>query len=104
MSAGSERRAAAAPRAVPAPRASRVELRLSCRHLLDRDPLTKSDPSVLLLLRSQNQWVQVGAPAGPSPAATGGLELRTRRQEAVGRGPGLERGCPALGGRWTGGD
>ncbi|XP_044902319.1 copine-7 isoform X11 [Felis catus] len=59
MSAGSERRAAAAPRAVPAPRASRVELRLSCRHLLDRDPLTKSDPSVLLLLRSQNQWVQV---------------------------------------------
>ncbi|XP_078295291.1 copine-7 isoform X5 [Panthera onca] len=60
MSAGSERpAAAAAPGAVPAPRASRVELRLSCRHLLDRDPLTKSDPSVLLLLRSQNQWVQV---------------------------------------------
>ncbi|XP_032245842.1 copine-7 isoform X1 [Phoca vitulina] len=59
MSAGSERRAAAPPGMVPAPRASKVELRLSCRHLLDRDPLTKSDPSVVLLLQSQSQWVQV---------------------------------------------
>ncbi|XP_045845458.1 copine-7 isoform X4 [Meles meles] len=59
MSAGSGRRAAAAPRVLPAPRASKVELRLSCRHLLDRDPLTKSDPSVVLLLQSQSQWVQV---------------------------------------------
>ncbi|KAM5207442.1 copine-7 isoform 3-T3 [Hipposideros larvatus] len=60
MSAGSERGASAAPGVVPAPCASKVELRLSCRHLLDRDPLTKSDPSVVLLLRSQGQWVQVG--------------------------------------------
>uniref|UniRef100_A0A8C9ULJ2 Copine 7 n=1 Tax=Spermophilus dauricus TaxID=99837 RepID=A0A8C9ULJ2_SPEDA len=45
---------------VPAPCASKVELRLSCRHLLDRDPLTKSDPSVVLLQQAQNQWVQVG--------------------------------------------
>ncbi|XP_027474648.1 copine-7 isoform X3 [Zalophus californianus] len=59
MSAGSERGAAAPPGVVPAPRASKVELRLSCRHLLDRDPLTKSDPSVVLLLQSQSQWVQV---------------------------------------------
>ncbi|XP_035975677.1 copine-7 isoform X2 [Halichoerus grypus] len=59
MSAGSERRAAAPPGVVPAPRACKVELRLSCRHLLDRDPLTKSDPSVVLLLQSQSQWVQV---------------------------------------------
>uniref|UniRef100_A0A7N5P7P8 Copine 7 n=1 Tax=Ailuropoda melanoleuca TaxID=9646 RepID=A0A7N5P7P8_AILME len=51
--------AAAPPGVVPAPRASKVELRLSCRHLLDRDPLTKSDPSVVLLLQSQSQWVQV---------------------------------------------
>ena len=64
MSAGSERRAAAAPGVVPAPCASKVELRLSCRHLLDRDPLTKSDPSVVLLLQSQGQWVQVGARVG----------------------------------------
>ncbi|XP_073738530.1 copine-7 isoform X2 [Callorhinus ursinus] len=59
MSAGSERGAAAPAGVVPAPRASKVELRLSCRHLLDRDPLTKSDPSVVLLLQSQSQWVQV---------------------------------------------
>ncbi|KAG8508138.1 Copine-7, partial [Galemys pyrenaicus] len=53
-------RPAAAPAAVPAPCASKVELRLSCRHLLDRDPLTKSDPSVVLLLQSHGQWVQGG--------------------------------------------
>uniref|UniRef100_M3Y7J6 Copine-7 n=1 Tax=Mustela putorius furo TaxID=9669 RepID=M3Y7J6_MUSPF len=51
-------------RAPPGPRPSPAlaplpELRLSCRHLLDRDPLTKSDPSVVLLLQSQSQWVQV---------------------------------------------
>ncbi|KAM4801795.1 copine-7 isoform X2 [Urocitellus parryii] len=51
---------APAPGSVPAPCASKVELRLSCRHLLDRDPLTKSDPSVVLLQQAQNQWVQVG--------------------------------------------
>ncbi|XP_059521534.1 copine-7 [Myotis daubentonii] len=59
MSAGWARGAAVAPRVVPAPCASKVELRLSCRHLLDRDPLTKSDPSVVLLLQAQGQWVQV---------------------------------------------
>uniref|UniRef100_A0A2K6F502 Copine 7 n=1 Tax=Propithecus coquereli TaxID=379532 RepID=A0A2K6F502_PROCO len=59
MSLG-RRRGAAAPGVVPAPRASKVELRLSCRHLLDRDPLTKSDPSVVLLQQSQGQWAQVG--------------------------------------------
>ncbi|XP_075392866.1 copine-7 [Tenrec ecaudatus] len=59
MSARSERGAAVGPGVVPAPCASKVELRLSCRHLLDRDPLTKSDPSVVLLLQAQSQWVQV---------------------------------------------
>uniref|UniRef100_A0A8D1GB82 C2 domain-containing protein n=1 Tax=Sus scrofa TaxID=9823 RepID=A0A8D1GB82_PIG len=48
---------AAAPRVVPC--ASKVELQLSRQHLLDRDPLTKSDPSVVLLLQAQSQWVQV---------------------------------------------
>ncbi|XP_004600855.1 copine-7 isoform X1 [Sorex araneus] len=58
MSTGAAR-GAGVPPGVPAPLASRVELRLSCRHLLDRDPLTKSDPSVVLLLHGQSQWVQV---------------------------------------------
>ncbi|XP_052584027.1 copine-7 isoform X2 [Peromyscus californicus insignis] len=57
MSGDSER--AVAPGVVPAPCASKVELRLSCRHLLDRDPLTKSDPSVVLLQQAQGQWLQV---------------------------------------------
>ncbi|XP_065601367.1 copine-7 isoform X2 [Cyrtonyx montezumae] len=38
---------------------SKVELRVSCRHLLDRDTLNKSDPCVLLLVQSQGQWVEV---------------------------------------------
>ncbi|OBS77117.1 hypothetical protein A6R68_16420 [Neotoma lepida] len=57
MSGDSER--AVVPGVVPAPCASKVELRLSCRHLLDRDPLTKSDPSVVLLQQTQGQWLQV---------------------------------------------
>ncbi|XP_048210758.1 copine-7 [Perognathus longimembris pacificus] len=57
MSAGCERPAGPGP--VPAPCASKVELRLSCRHLLDRDPLTKSDPSVVLLQQAHGEWVQV---------------------------------------------
>ncbi|XP_045431796.1 copine-7 [Pipistrellus kuhlii] len=59
MSVGGGCGAAGVPRAVPAPGASKVELRRSCRHLLDRDPLTKSDPRAVLLLRAQGQWVQV---------------------------------------------
>lgn len=65
MSSSWERGVAAPPGVLPAPCASKVELRLSCRHLLDRDPLTKSDPSVVLLLQSQGQWVQVGGRRGP---------------------------------------
>uniref|UniRef100_A0A8B9DG31 Copine 7 n=1 Tax=Anser cygnoides TaxID=8845 RepID=A0A8B9DG31_ANSCY len=38
---------------------SKVELRVSCKHLLDRDTLNKSDPCVLLLMQSQGQWVEV---------------------------------------------
>ncbi|XP_023560981.1 copine-7 isoform X2 [Octodon degus] len=53
MSAGVGRGAAG-------PAVAKVELRLSCRHLLDRDPLTKSDPSVALLQPSaQGRWTQV---------------------------------------------
>lgn len=39
---------------------SKVELRVSCKHLLDRDTLNKSDPCVLLLMQSQGQWTEVG--------------------------------------------
>lgn len=63
----------------PSPQASlavlsKVELRVSCKHLLDRDTLNKSDPCVLLLMQSQGQWMEVGewgallAPAGQGRA------------------------------------
>lgn len=80
-----------APRVVPAPCASKVELRLSCRHLLDRDPLTKSDPSVVLLLQAQGQWVQVGGGAGG--AETQGLEMVAGAGRSV-----RELGCTGGGG------
>ncbi|XP_039931097.1 copine-7 [Hirundo rustica] len=38
---------------------SKVELRVSCKHLLDRDTLNKSDPCVLLLMQTQGQWTEV---------------------------------------------
>ena len=41
--------------------ASRVELRVSCHGLLDRDTLTKPHPCVLLKLHSDEQWVEVRA-------------------------------------------
>ncbi|XP_072481106.1 copine-6 [Notamacropus eugenii] len=39
--------------------ASRVELRVSCHGLLDRDTLSKPHPCVLLKLYSDEQWVEV---------------------------------------------
>lgn len=39
---------------------SKVELRVCCKHLLDRDTLNKSDPCVVLLMQSQGQWAEVG--------------------------------------------
>lgn len=41
--------------------ASRVELRVSCHGLLDRDTLAKPHPCVLLKLYSDEQWVEVRA-------------------------------------------
>ncbi|XP_061421463.1 copine-7-like [Lethenteron reissneri] len=43
----------------PSPCLSKVELRVSCRALLDRDALSKSDPCVMLLMQSRGQWVEV---------------------------------------------
>ncbi|XP_043937782.1 copine-7 [Protopterus annectens] len=37
----------------------KVELRVSCKHLLDRDTLNKSDPCVILFMQSQGQWAEV---------------------------------------------
>ena len=38
---------------------SKVELRVSCKALLDRDTLTKSDPCVIIMVQAQGQWTEV---------------------------------------------
>ncbi|KAG8429392.1 hypothetical protein GDO86_020287 [Hymenochirus boettgeri] len=38
---------------------SKVELRVYCKNLLDRDTLNKSDPCAVLLMQSQGQWMEV---------------------------------------------
>ncbi|XP_033896311.1 copine-7-like [Acipenser ruthenus] len=50
---------AAALSMVPTACDSKVELRVSCKALLDRDPLNKSDPSVILLVQAQGQWTEI---------------------------------------------
>uniref|UniRef100_A0A8C4QMM8 Copine VII n=1 Tax=Eptatretus burgeri TaxID=7764 RepID=A0A8C4QMM8_EPTBU len=45
--------------AVSNPCLSRVELRISCRSLLDQDTLSKSDPCVLLLMQENGQGTEV---------------------------------------------
>lgn len=52
--------------------ASRVELRVSCHGLLDRDTLTKPHPCVLLKLYSDEQWVEVRAANLVEPKEEGG--------------------------------
>uniref|UniRef100_A0A8C1EJM3 Copine VII n=1 Tax=Cyprinus carpio carpio TaxID=630221 RepID=A0A8C1EJM3_CYPCA len=36
-----------------------VELRVSCKSLLDRDTLNKSDPCVMLMVQNQGQWTEL---------------------------------------------
>ncbi|XP_064834886.1 copine-7-like isoform X2 [Oncorhynchus masou masou] len=37
---------------------SKVELRVACKALLDRDTLNKSDPCVILMVQNQGQWTE----------------------------------------------
>ncbi|XP_068597598.1 copine-7 [Brachionichthys hirsutus] len=43
----------------PAACVSKVELRVSCKALLDRDTLNKSDPCVILMVQSNGQWTEL---------------------------------------------
>ncbi|CAL8363089.1 copine-7 [Gadus morhua] len=38
---------------------SKVELRVSCKALLDRDTLNKSDPCVIIMVQAQGQWTEL---------------------------------------------
>ncbi|XP_053179499.1 copine-7 [Scomber japonicus] len=43
----------------PATCVSKVELRVSCKALLDRDTLNKSDPCVILMIQTNGQWTEL---------------------------------------------
>uniref|UniRef100_A0A3B5PTW2 Copine 7 n=1 Tax=Xiphophorus maculatus TaxID=8083 RepID=A0A3B5PTW2_XIPMA len=43
----------------PATCVSKVELRVSCKALLDRDTLNKSDPCVVLMVQNNGQWIEL---------------------------------------------
>nr|XP_019954243.1 PREDICTED: copine-7-like [Paralichthys olivaceus] len=45
----------------PATCVSKVELRVSCKALLDRDTLNKSDPCVIVMVQTNGQWTEVHA-------------------------------------------
>ncbi|XP_064610310.1 copine-3-like isoform X2 [Liolophura sinensis] len=40
--------------------ATKVELRVSCKSLLDKDALSKSDPCALLFIQSEGSWIEIG--------------------------------------------
>ncbi|KAJ8252707.1 hypothetical protein COCON_G00220190 [Conger conger] len=50
---------AAALSSVPTACVTKVELRVSCKALLDRDTLNKSDPCVVIMVQAQGQWTEV---------------------------------------------
>ncbi|XP_017259977.1 copine-7 [Kryptolebias marmoratus] len=43
----------------PATCVTKVELRVSCKGLLDRDTLNKSDPCVVLMVQNNGQWIEL---------------------------------------------
>lgn len=40
---------------------TKVELRVACKGISDRDALSKPDPCVILKMQSHGQWFEVGA-------------------------------------------
>ncbi|EMP36275.1 Copine-7 [Chelonia mydas] len=77
---------------------SKVELRVSCKHLLDRDTLNKSDPCVVLLMQSQGQWME-GKFAALAAGKT--LSLLVDRSEVIKKPRGVEpapQPCGSVGG------
>ncbi|MEQ2296766.1 Copine-4, partial [Ameca splendens] len=39
---------------------TKVELRLTCKGISDRDALSKPDPCIILKMQSHGQWMEVG--------------------------------------------
>ena len=42
---------------------TKVELRVACKGISDRDALSKPDPCVVIKMQSHGQWLEVGGPS-----------------------------------------
>lgn len=51
---------------------TKVELRVACKGISDRDALSKPDPCVILKMQSHGQWFEVGAPTQMDGSMAGG--------------------------------
>lgn len=52
---------------------TKVELRVACKGISDRDALSKPDPCVILKMQSHGQWFEVGMSKEMDRSMTGGL-------------------------------
>lgn len=51
---------------------TKVELRVACKGISDRDALSKPDPCVILKMQSHGQWFEVGMSKEVDRSAAGG--------------------------------
>ncbi|KAG8516205.1 Copine-4 [Galemys pyrenaicus] len=52
---------------------TKVELRVACKGISDRDALSKPDPCVILKMQSHGQWFEVGTCNAVDTSEAGGL-------------------------------
>lgn len=52
---------------------TKVELRVACKGISDRDALSKPDPCVILKMQSHGQWFEVGLSTEPDRSLPGWL-------------------------------
>lgn len=59
---------------------TKVELRVACKGISDRDALSKPDPCVILKMQSHGQWFEVGLPT-ETDRSLAGLSIRYKNKE-----------------------
>lgn len=52
---------------------TKVELRVACKGISDRDALSKPDPCVILKMQSHGQWFEVGISRDMDRSMAGGV-------------------------------
>lgn len=58
---------------------TKVELRVACKGISDRDALSKPDPCVILKMQSHGQWFEVGLPT-ETDRSLAGLSIRYKNK------------------------